>query len=86
MARRVDDDLRMGALSKTSLYYSPQWLINLGQAKLEKDRRGPSLCKACHKNPAEWSGYCGDCFNRLKEADKVPVRRRWFVALSHFFE
>jgi len=65
---------------------NPQWLINLGQAQVELRRRGPRLCKMCQKNPAEFSGYCGECYNKLKESKKTPARKRWLLALSHFFE
>lgn len=50
---------------------NPQWLINLGQADVELQKRGPPICKMCHKNPAEDSGYCGDCYAKLKE--KAPA-------------
>jgi len=65
---------------------NPQWLINLGQAEVELRRRGPRLCKMCQKNPAEFGGYCGECYNKLKESKKGPVRKRWHIALSHLFE
>lgn len=59
---------------------NPQWLINLGLAP------GPRLCKMCQKNPAEFSGFCGDCYNKLEKSKKTPARKHWLVALSHFFE
>jgi hypothetical protein len=60
---------------------NPQWLINLGLAQVELRRRGPRLCKMCQKNPAEFSGFCGDCYNKLKESKKTPASKRWLVAL-----
>ncbi len=59
-----------------------QWTINLNQALLEERKREPPYCKMCHKNPAEYSGYCGNCYKKLednKKTKKVAKNR------SHLF-
>gem|GEM_PF-1683680 len=68
-----------------------QWNINLGQAFIEELRRERelSLCKMCHKNPAEYSGYCGDCYNKLesdKKTKKVTKHWRPVFPILHLFD
>jgi hypothetical protein len=50
-----------------------QWNITIGQTLLEKRRRGPSICRMCHKNPAEFSGYRGDCYSKLKSRKEAKT-------------
>jgi len=62
-----------------------QWMINLGQALVEKQNRDPNPCKLCHKNPAEYSGYCGDCYEKLQKNEKTKkVTKRRFWLFSFF--
>jgi predicted amidophosphoribosyltransferase len=66
-----------------------QWNINLGQALLEERKREPSICKMCHKNPAEFSGYCGDCYSKLesdKRTKKVAKHKFWLFSFFHLFD
>jgi predicted amidophosphoribosyltransferase len=60
-----------------------QWAINAGQAILEERRRDAPLCKMCHKNSAEFSGYCGDCYKKLQDNEKTKKvaksKYRWLA-------
>lgn len=62
-----------------------QWAINSNQALLEERKRGPLVCKMCHKNPAEYSGYCGDCYQKLGEDEnRKKAAKHRFLRLSFF--
>jgi hypothetical protein len=66
-----------------------QWNINLGEALLEERKRPVALCKMCHKNPAEYSGYCGDCYHRLEDdmkTRKVTKFKYWLFSFFHLFD
>ena len=66
-----------------------QWMINLNQALLEERKREPALCKLCHKNPSEYSGYCGDCYKKLEESEKtkqVAKHKFWLFSFFHLFD
>jgi hypothetical protein len=39
----------------------------------------------CHKNPAEYSGYCGDCYQKLGEDEnRRKAAKHRFLRLSFF--
>jgi hypothetical protein len=69
--------------------FNPQWMINANEALLEERERGPQRCKMCHTNPAEFSGYCGDCYSKLesnKETEKVAKHKFWLFSFFHLFD
>jgi hypothetical protein len=66
-----------------------QRLYNLGQALLEEKKRGPKLCTMCHSKPAEYSGFCGDCYKKPEEnkkTRKVANRKFWQFSFFHLFD
>jgi hypothetical protein len=56
-------------------------MISLNQAAMERHTKEPELCQMCHKNPAEHSGICGDCHEKLDETkageETAPKHRVW---------
>jgi predicted amidophosphoribosyltransferase len=68
-----------------------QWNINLGQALLEerKLQNQDRTCKMCHRNRAEFEGFCGDCYSKLgkdSKTDKVAKHRFWLLSFFHLFD